>query len=150
MKDATIFDFEKLAELHFNISLVYLHEKKYTKALRQLSLVNQLGKVNVSLSVYKASRLIQIIIHYELNDLEYLEYEIRSYKRIFKKISKVSSIDQLLLSVIKFDPHTKSKPVKLNYLKKISDKIKMIQENRYEKQILKYYNYTGWIQSKLG
>jgi hypothetical protein len=149
LKDATVFDFEKLAELHFNISLIHFHEKKYSKAIRQLNFINKLGKVNFNLSVYKVSRLIQIVIHYELHDLEYLEYEIRSYKRTFKKMGKASFIEHLVLSVIKFDPHKKSNPVKSNYWKKVSGQIETIMESRYEKQILKYYDFAYWIKCKL-
>lgn len=149
LKETTVFDFGKLAELHFNISLIYYHEKNYLKATRQLSFVNKFEKVNFRLSVYKAAALLQIIIHYELHDLTYLDYEIRSYKRIFTKIGKVSAIERLILSIIKFDPDKKSTPVKSNQWKKIVEKIDAIKKNKYEEQMLKYYDFTDWIKSKL-
>jgi hypothetical protein len=149
LKDSTIPDYEKLTELLFTISLISFSEKKYSKAIRQLAVTTKFGTINFNLSIYKVTRLMQIIIHYELNDVDYLEYEIRSYKRTFKKIGKTSQIEKMIFAVIRLDPKKKSKYVKAVLWKKIAERIGGISENRYENQILKYYDFTNWIRSKL-
>ena len=149
LKNVSVLNYEKLTELIFYISLISFHEKKFQKSLKQLSIINTIEKTNFNLSIYKVSRLLQIIIHYELNDLEYLNYEIRSYKRMFKKTGKVSEIEKLILLVVQFDPAKKSHAKKAILWKKISRQIDELHTNKYEKQILKYYNFCDWIKNKL-
>ncbi len=149
LKDATVFDYEKLTELLFTISLVSFSEKNYQKALRQLGHIINIGKVNFNLSVFKVSRLMQILIHYELNDLNYLEYEIRSYKRMFRQTGKATATERMVLKVIQFDPHKKSIIKRQILWKKISHQVDLILQDKYEKQILKYYDFTRWIKIKL-
>jgi len=149
LKNPTLVDFEKLTELHFNIGLIYFLDASYQKAIKHFNILATMVNVNYDLAVYKVSRLLYVIIHYELKNTTYLDYEIRSYKRTFQKSGKVSMIERLILLIVKFDPKRKSKIRNALLWKKVSVKLAEIEKNRYEKQILKYYDFGSWIQAKL-
>jgi hypothetical protein len=147
LQKANLVDYDKLSELLFYTGLVYFRNKEFQKANKYISILLSLGKVNNNSTIYKASRLLHIIIHYELKNMNYLDYEIRSYKRTFNK-RKELMIEALIIKIIKLDPKRKSKPRNQNDWKKVSKAIEEININKYEKQVLKYFDYTIWVKEK--
>lgn len=146
---AILIDYDKLTELLFYIGLITFLTGNFKKANTHFGFITTIGKVNYSVSVYKASRLMHILIHYELDNLSYLDYEIRSYKRTFKKSGKALRIEQLILMVIKFDPKRKSKFKNKLLWEKIAKDRDEIEQSKYEKQILKYFDFLSWVKDKL-
>lgn len=148
LQKANLVDYEKLTELLFYAGLAYFRNKNYQKANKYISILLSIGKVNNNSTICKASKLIHLIIHYELNNMVYLNYEIRSYKRTFNKGKKELKIESLIIKIIKLDPKRKSKPRNQNDWKKISKVIDEIDIDKYEKQVLKYFDFTTWIKEK--
>lgn len=149
VKQENLVDYERRTELLFYIGLAYFNIKNFQKAHRHMSNITAIGKVNDNSCVYKASKLLHILIHYELDNSSFLDYQIRSYKRVVKKIGNALRVELLVLKVIKYDPKRKSKIKNLTTWKKIYISIVEINQSNYEKQILKYYNFNSWIESKL-
>ncbi|RYD71111.1 MAG: hypothetical protein EOP53_24220, partial [Sphingobacteriales bacterium] len=81
LKEAIIVDYEKHCELLFHIGLAHFGLGEWEKALKQLNKITLLEKSNLHFPIYKAAKILVILTHYELGNTEYLQYEIRSYKR---------------------------------------------------------------------
>lgn len=156
-------NYEKLIELLFYAGLTFFCAKDFQKSNKHIHVIMTIRKVNYNSPIYKASRLLHILIHYELDNLSYLDYEIRSYKRVLKKIGqrgrqsslrpspsggKKLKIEGLILKVIKLDPKRRS--ISKNQLtwKKMEKDVQAIEQSKYEKQVLKYYNFNSWVKEK--
>jgi hypothetical protein len=99
--------------------------------------------------IYKAARLLNIIIHYEWRNLEYLDYEIRSYKRSVPAKGKLLKTEQLVFKIVKFQPSRNTlKKNKLFWLN-MASVVSEIEKDKYETQLLKYFDFTGWVKNKL-
>jgi hypothetical protein len=149
LTEAILVDYEKLTELLFYIGIITYLAGDLKKANNYFSFITTIGKVNHSISVYKPSRLMHILIHYELDNMSYLDYEIRSYKRTFKKRGKALGIERLILLVIKFDPKRKGKLKNKLFWMKLAKVREGITHSKYEKQILKYFDFLNWVKEKL-
>lgn len=147
LQKANLVDYEKLSELLFYVGLAYFRIKNYTKANKYISVLLSLGKVNNNSTIVKASRLLHILIHYELNDMSYLNYEIRSYKRTFSK-SKPLMIEALIIKLVNLDPKRKSRPRNQQDWNKIESLTEGIRGDKYEKQVLKYFDFIVWVKEK--
>lgn len=141
---------EKQWELHFFYSLSYFSRKDWKKADNYISQVIQLHKVQPQLLICKAIRLLNIIIYYEKGDTDYLEYEIRSYKRFFRKNHPLLKSETLLFKFILLWPDPRKKKIPQAFYNSISKEIQSLKTDKYEKQLLKYFDYTKWIMEKLG
>ena len=141
--------YEKRTELILYTGLAYFYHGHFQRASKQLSKITALEKTRGTSNVYKAAWLIYMMIHYELDNLDFLEYEIRSYQRTFSKRGKALKTEALLFRMIRFDPKRKNKASKQRLLNKISPILQEISQNNFEKQILKYYDFPGWMQKKL-
>jgi len=140
---------EMLDELYFYIGLTFYKAKDLSKANKYIGEILSLKKSNFNSPVRKSSRLLHTIIHYELDNSNYLDYTIRSYKRAFKKNGKFLKIEELLLKIIKLDPKRRSKSQNSFSLRKVKIELSEIECNKYEKQILKYYDFGSWIKEQL-
>lgn len=140
---------EKQWELYFFCSLVHFEKKDWKRAHGYINQVMQLHKAQPQLLVCKAIRLLNIIIYYETDDTDYLQYEIRSYKRFFSKQHPLLKSETLLLKFILLWPDPRKKKIPQAFYKTISKEVHSIIEDKYEMQLLKYFDYTKWVMGKL-
>lgn len=139
---------EKQWELYFYCSLTYFCNNDLKKAhvfIRELMWDN---KPHYQLLICKAIRLLNIIIHYEKGDRDYLEYEIRSYKRFFQQHGKLLKSEILFLKIVEHSFNYKSKLSVNSRYKKLLNELAALSEDRYEKQLLKYFNFVDWAFKK--
>jgi hypothetical protein len=149
LKNDTLGDYEKRTELMFYIGLAHFCNGDFQKANKHMSKITALGKVRENSTVYKVGWLTHIIIHYELDNLDFLEYETRSYKRTFSKTGRALKIEPLIFKLIKHDPKRKNKISNLKLWVQMEKDLAEISKNNFEKQLFKYYDFRVWIKNKL-
>lgn len=147
LKTQGVSNHEKHSEFLFYISMVFYHNGDYKKAQKNLNEILLLGKINLHSMVYKAARLLSMIMHYEDGNEEYLNYEIRSYKRAYHIHGKLLKTEKLLFKAIQLKPTSKKWKMKDSEYNKIAVLIEEIQKDKYEMHLLKYFNYTNWVRS---
>jgi hypothetical protein len=141
-------DDEKQSELLFFTGLTYFKAGNLKKAQKYISEIILIRRINYQSIIYKAARLLDILINYEKRDLEYLDYQIRSYKRFAQQKGKLLKTETAVFKTIKIDP-VKNVPRKNEILwKKIASAIKTIENDKYESQLRKYFDFTEWIRNK--
>jgi hypothetical protein len=149
-KTYTLVDDDKQNELLFCIALTYFKAKNLKKSQKQIQEIVLLGKIDHQSMIYKASRLLNMLIHYEEKDLEYLDYEIRSYKRSVKGNRKLLQTEKIIFKVIKINPDFNPSRKNTILWSPIASAIESIEQDKYEMQLGKYFDFTGWIKDKFG
>jgi len=140
---------QKQSEMLFLISLSFYNLKNLNKAIKYVNAIILNKSVDYSSPIYRIARLFNLIMYYENRDLEYLGYEIRSYKRIFKGKIKPLLLEKLIFKVVKIDPKFRSKSSNsLTWTRLLSQK-EAILNNKHEQQILKYFDFLKWCQQQL-
>jgi len=149
LKNENPVNYEKQTELMFYIGLAHFCIGDFQQANKQMSKITALGKVRENSGIFKASWLTHMLIHYELDNISFLEYEIRSYKRIFSKAGNLLKIESLIFKTIKHDPKRKNRISNFKLWSKMEKDETEIAGNNFEKQLLKYYDFVCWIKDKL-
>ena len=108
-----------------------------------------IGKLNYQSVIYKAARLLGIIMHYETNNNVYLDYEIRSYKRTFQNKGKLLKTEKIIFKIVKLHPNLNTLSRNKVLLNKIAPDIINIGKDKFEMQLLKYFNFINWVKSKM-
>jgi hypothetical protein len=143
-------DEEKQSELLFYLALVFFKVKKYRKAQKYINQIVLAGKINHQSMTYKAARLLSMLIHYEDKNLEYLEYDVRSYKRALQNKGRQTITERLIFKTIKLYP-TINTPQKNELLwKQVTSAVKAAEKDKYEMQLLKYFNFISWVKLQFG
>lgn len=141
---------EKQWELHFYAALAHFGCGDLKKAHKWLGEVMQLHKPQPTLLICKAARLLNLIIHFEQGDTEYIDYEIRSYSRFFHRPqSPRLQTELLLLKLLPSMPVRGKRFVLPAALKKQLMKIEQLQNDKYEQQLLRYFDFAGWMKQSI-
>jgi hypothetical protein len=141
-------DDEKQSEMLFFISLTYFKAGNLKKAQKYISEITLIRKMNYQSMIYKVARLLDILINYEKKDLEYLDYQIRSYKRVAQQKAKLLKTETAVFKTVKIDPAKNILRKNEILWKKIAPSIKIIENDKYESQLRKYFDFTEWIRNK--
>lgn len=148
LKAYSMADEEKQNELLFYIALAYYKIKNIKKTQNYINEIILVKKINFRSIIYRAAKLLNMLIRYEDKDLEYLDYEIRSYKRSFKGNIKPLKVELLIFKAIKLNPDIngfKKNEIIWHSIKPI---IQMIEIEKLEMQILKYFDFVGWVKAR--
>lgn len=143
-----IVNYEKHIEILFFTGIAYFNTGQYQKANKLIGHAIDAGKNINGLEVNKVCRLLHIAIHLEMDNMDYLNYEIRAYKRTFRKHGRSLLIEKLIFNLIAIDPKRSSLAKKQLLWKKAAPQIVAVMADKYEHQLLKYFNFCHWIEQK--
>ena len=136
------------AELCLYTALIYFGNAKYRSAHKFLNQIILKGKNYYFLPLYRTIRLVNLMILYELGDFDLIKYEIRSMKREVIETGNDYKIEQYLFRFLTKQPP--ATPVKRSRLlaKTLKD-FDLIQQDVFEKQILRIFDFTAWVEAHL-
>jgi hypothetical protein len=149
-KNMYLLDIGKQAEIYLYQALVYLGNDDINHAHNAIEQVLQQSNLYSSLPIYRTFRLVHLLIQYELGNYEYIRYETRAFRRNLQPDSKRSYL--LERTVIKFLSSGEVPSVttiRLALWKKISAGFDKIKTDKYERQQLKLFDFSAWIEAKL-
>jgi hypothetical protein len=139
-------DEEKQWELSFYMAVSFLGLKNFKKAHQWINDVLQRHRCYKHWLVCKAVRLLNIIVYYERGERDYLEYEIKAYKRFFGDRQMLKS-ELLLFKCIMMK--TGGKPGGRPQVQHMINEIDGLHHDRFERQLLKYFDFAGWAAEKM-
>jgi len=136
------------AELCLYTSLIYFGNSEYQKAHKFLNQIILRGKNYYHLPLYRTIRLVNLMILYKLGDFELIKYEIRSMKRDLLDASKGYKIERFLFKFLsKQIPASIKKREQL--LERTLKEFAEIHKDVFEKQILRIFDFTAWVEAML-
>jgi hypothetical protein len=140
---------DKQAQIALYTALVYLGTKEFAKARKVISQIQTIDKVIYSLPFYRTIRLVNLMILYELNELDYIAFEVRSVKREIQNKEKMYRIELLMLKLFNMTLHNISNKGRSILWSKIEPELKEFHNNKFELQLLRIFDFTAWIESKI-
>ena len=118
-------------------------------AIKHLNKVLLDNNMYYKLPEYKTFRLIRLLAHYELFDMDFVQYEVSSFKRQMSVRDKTFLLEKLIFRFIQDTAvplSAKECQALWNKLKPSFDKI---SSDKFEIQLLKIFDFTTWVESKL-
>ncbi len=136
------------AELCLYTSLIYFGNAEYHNAHKFLNQIILRGKNYYFLPLYRTIRLVNLMILYKLGDFDLIKYEIRSMKRDLTDTAKGYKIEHFLFRFLsKQLPAVALKRHQL--LEKTLIEFDEIRQDVFERQILRIFDFTVWVESLL-
>jgi len=138
------------AEISLYTALTYIGLNDFKKAKK--TLINEIifeDKI-YTFPIYRIISIVNLITYYELNDMEYVLAKSRSIKRELLKAGKAYRIESLMLYFLNNENLLLSSSKKREQLwQKLEPKLIEIRNDIFEKQLLRYFDFTAWIESKV-
>lgn len=129
-------------------TLFLLSQKKYKDAKKTLMNIFSEGKVFQRLPMFRMTRLVNILICAELGDFDFVETEVVAFKRNVGT-SSLSKTEKIILKFALSYPLPRFSHSKEKLWKYYKRKIDSIKGDKYERKLLKYFNFLAYIESHL-
>jgi hypothetical protein len=140
-------DFEII--LYDHIARLLVESGQYNASLVYINHLLQHPYISTRRDIEYNARLLNLIIHYELDNLEYLEYLIITTYRFLYKRKKIYRLETLVLNFIKQLPKVNSDDDLIENFKIFQNGLKQIHKIPHEKNIFLYFDYHDWVSKKL-
>jgi hypothetical protein len=143
-----LLNLSRQAEMYLYQALVYFGNQDWKKAQKVLSQVGIQGKSFYSLPLYRSIRLVNLMIRYKTGDFDIIRSETRSIKRELSEEKKVYKTERLMLQFLN-EPKIIIPAQRKKLGRKILPELEKLRNDIYEKQILKLFDFTAFIESEL-
>lgn len=149
-KNMYLLDIGKQAEIYLYQALVYLGNDDINKAHQSIDHVLQQSNLYSSLPIYRTFRLVHLLIQYELGNYEYIRYETRAFRRNLQPDSKRSyMLERTVIKFLSGGELPAVTTIRQTLWKKINVSFDKIRADKYERQQLKLFDFSAWIEAKL-
>lgn len=135
--------------LTYNKAYSYFGIGEYKKALHYLNEVLNDNEQNLRQDIYSFARLFNLVIHYELENYDFLDYVVKSTNRYLSKHERDYQIENTCIKHIRKLAKTHASVNQLEIFEKMNEEITDLLKDHNERAILEYFDVSAWIYSKL-
>ncbi len=144
---ALFLDRHRILVFNYKIATLYFGSGDYSTCIDYLQkIINSNVDLRSDLQCY--ARLLHLMAHYELGNIEIIESLIRSVYRFMAKMENLTIIEEEMFKFLRNSFHVPSKKVKqelVNFL----EKIKQFEKSRFETRAFAYLDIISWVESKV-
>jgi len=140
---------EKKLLFTYSTAYAYFGIGEYRTALKFINEVLNDNEKMLRQDVYSFARIFNLVIHFELNNHDFLEYDMKSTARYLNKHDKDYEVEKLFMkemrSLARINSDAEQRAIFENFDTKLAKLLKIDREN----VILEYFDLRAWITSKL-
>lgn len=140
---------EDQLKLYLNTAILHLCTGEINIAKKNMKQIIASGKLYYTLPSYKTARLVNLILQAELGNYDFFENEINAIKRNIHYEKQVYITEKLIFKFVQDYPLPSSEKGRVQQWKRYQKNIRQIEQHKYERQLLKTFNFIAWIESKL-
>ncbi len=137
------------ASFYFAYFYIYFGARQYMKALGYLNMWLSVQKGMDRQDLTMLSRLLNIIIHYELDNTQLIESLMRSTYRSLRKLKRKAKIELQMLNFIKATQQVKNKKELLDLFVQIKAEFEILAKIPKESTLFLYFDFIAWLDSKI-
>ena len=134
---------------YYNVAYLYFLKNDYSVSLYYLNKILNNKCVKDELEVIYYTRLLNLIIHYELGNFKLLQYILKSTYRFLSKRQRVFKIEKQIYYFIRSSFRFKTDE-ELNYsFYELRQRLLESSSNPFERGVFNYIDLISWLDSKI-
>ncbi len=140
---------EQIIQFHYNFAYSYFGAQEYKKALHHINEVLNDNEQNLRQDIYSFARLLNLLIHFELGNLDFMDYVIKSTNRYLNKQEKDYRIENIFIKNIRKLSKIVNNYERIQIFESMKEEIDELLKDHSERVIMEYFNVSAWIESNL-
>lgn len=138
-----------LLDLIYDMAYGLFIVKDYDRSLAWLLRIIHENQLTTRYDIYGASRILHLVLHYELGNETLLRNIIKPTSKFLEKRKRLHLPEKIFLRFL--DAHLKLKDAakRAEAFKKLQKEIQAALKNPMEQRVLQYFDIPAWIESKL-
>ena len=135
--------------LYLNIVTLSLATGELRQAQKSMKKILASGKLFHKFPLFRTARLINLLIQAEQGNHAFIPGEIASIRRSHQSEKPIFYTEKLIFWYAQACPLPFYKPFRQKLLKQFHEKKKLVLTNKYERQLLKTFDFLDWIEKRL-
>ncbi|MBI2271834.1 MAG: hypothetical protein HYU69_15945 [Bacteroidetes bacterium] len=136
--------------LYYYSVIICLGAKNYNRANYFLRKILDGNFSGLRVDVYCFAKILSLIVNFELNNHEYLEYSVKSVYRYLYKRRRLYKLESIILEFIQNEiPRINNLTDQLEAFKKLREKLLKLKRDSFEKEAFDYFDFISWLDSKI-
>jgi len=134
--------------IFYKIACILFVSQRYHDAIDYLNRINQKVYPDFRQDLQCFSRILSLIIHFELGNITLVKYQVKSVYRFLLKQEEIQGVQKAIFNFLKKIPNMKEDDLMDSFVN-LEKELKAIKENKYEQRAFLYLDIISWLQSKI-
>lgn len=148
-KHASEINPSRKAYLAFNMAVAYFGNDEFNQSLKWINLILNSKGFDQSEDIVSFAHLLNLLIHFELDNKKFLYYAIKSTKHFLMKRKRTFKFETIFLKHISKITNAKDKFETETLLRRIEGEIEELQNDPFESIAFEYFDFHTWLISKI-
>jgi hypothetical protein len=140
-------DRHRVLVIQYKTALLYFGNGNYDASIDQLQKIIN-GPLDMRIDLQCYARLVHLLAHFEMGNDAIIESLIKSVFRFMSKMENLTVVEEEMFKFLKHNVYESAEKLKPG-LKKLLQKIKQFEKNRYETRVFSYLDIISWVESKV-
>lgn len=140
-------DRHRILVFNYKIASLYFGAGQHDKSIDYLQRIIN-GPIDLRIDLQCYARLLHLIAHYELGNYDIIESLIKSVYRFFAKMQNLTVVEEEMFRFLRNSFDVSPRLLKPE-LEKFLNKIKHLEESRFETRAFAYLDVISWVESKV-
>lgn len=136
-------------DIYFNVAVAFFRNKNFGEALKWLNKVLNHERAEERQQVHRYARQLELLVHYELNNFELLDYKITNTQRYLAKKNLGDNFDKVLLNGFRSLIKTRDKNELKENFTAFQKAINNLPKSELKKINDEQFEYLSWVESKI-
>ncbi|UXP33969.1 hypothetical protein N6H18_08425 [Reichenbachiella agarivorans] len=135
--------------MYFKTACLYFGNNDFKTAIIWLNKIINSHEVDVREDIHGFARIVNLISHYELGNMELIEYYVRSTYRFLLKKEDLHQFQKYILNfLVRLKTNITEQELKKRF-ETLRDNLLMLSKDPYEKRAFLYFDIISWLESKI-
>ena len=144
----TYIDNHNIILFYYKIASLYFGNGDHKNAIKYLNMVINNTDTALRSDIQCFARLLNLITHFEMKNYDLVEYLVKNTYRFLSKMQDLHQVQKEILFFLKKLPSIS--PDRLNdAFKNLLIRLKLLQEDPFEKRPFLYLDIISWLESKI-
>ncbi len=134
---------------YYNLCVYFFVATDYKRALYYCNKVLNYKELEIRKDIGSYTRVLNLVINYELKNYQLIEYNLQSFSVFLKKINNKNRVEKALIAFFHKLININDTKEEIAAFKLYKQDLGRIIENPKEKIIIGYFNLMAWAESKI-
>ena len=134
---------------YYNIAYLYFGLGRYDKVIDWLNKIFNQKELKLREDIQCYARLLNLFVHYELENYDFLEYDIKSTRRFLESHGNLKEFEKTVLNFIRKLINAKDETEKEELCRELKHKVEKKPKDILENKALEYFDFISWLNSKI-
>ena len=138
----------RLLTIYYKMACIYFGAERFDEALEYLNIINNRVYPEFRNDIQCFSRILSLIIHYDLGHHELLKYQVQSVYRFLLKLDEMQEVQKEIFNFLRKLPRMNNKDVIAEF-GLLKNRLVSIRNLKFEKRAFLYLDIISWLSSKI-